>query len=368
MLHHGRRYDRANDRGTPPAIVAAPQIRKGQTVVDLLDRLRESIRGRSNRVVLPEGHDPRVLWAAAELRSEQLAAPTLLGNREAIRAAARAAGVGLSGLTLIDPIDHPQAERYSEVYAARREIAPKIAARMVRRPLFCAGMMVALGDADTFVAGVANPTALVIQAGVLTVGLAEGVETASSFFLMILPTAGSQERTLVFADCAVNIAPTAAQLADIAIASGRSASRLLSDPPRVALLSFSTHGSAADESLDRIIKAVEIARHKTPALLLDGELQADAALIPEVAARKLQQPGEVAGRANVLIFPDLNAANIAYKLTQHLAAAQAIGPFLQGFAKPISDLSRGASTDDIVATSIVCLAQCQSETTQPEQA
>jgi phosphate acetyltransferase len=230
---------------------------------------------------------------------------------------------------------------------------------MVKRPLFWGGMMVALGDADTMVAGVAHATATVIQAGALTVGYAPGIETPSSFFLMIVPSRANElERVLVFADCAVNIAPTPAQLADIAMASCKSALRLLPEEPRVALLSFSTHGSAAHEAVDKVVATLNIVRSKAPSMLVDGELQADAALVPSVAQRKLKQPSHVAGRANVLIFPDLNAANISYKLTQYLAGAKAIGPFLQGFAKPISDLSRGASDSDIVSTSVVCLAQC----------
>ncbi len=327
--------------------------------MDWIRKFRKSITGAALRIVLPEGDDPRVLKAAAELRAGRLAEPIVLGNTESVVATANAAGVATDSLTIIDPTEHPALDRYVAAYAARRDLSPKIAARMIRRRLFFGGMMVALGDADTMVAGVDHATALVIQAGALTVGYAEGIETPSSFFLMLLPApSATAGLTLIFADCAVNIAPTARQLADIAVASGQSATRMLDQPPRVALLSFSTHGSAADASIDRVIEAVRLARAKAPSLALDGELQADAALVPAVAARKLKQPSEVAGQANVLIFPDLNAANIAYKLTQHLAGAQAIGPFLQGFAKPISDLSRGASADDIVATSIICLAQC----------
>jgi len=327
--------------------------------VDLLSRLRQSVTGTSRRVVLPEGDDTRVLQAAARLRDEGLAQPIVLGTHDAIQATAVEAEARLDGLIVIDPRNSDDFDRYVDAYAERRDLSAKIAARMVRRPLFWGGMMVALGDADTMVAGVANPTAVVIQAGALTVGYAEGIETPSSFFLMLLPEeADVGPSVLIFADCAVNIAPTAAQLADIAVASGISAARLLDDEPRVALLSFSTHGSAAHEAIDRVTEALAIARGKAPLLLIDGELQADAALVAAVAERKLKQPSDVAGRANVLVFPDLNAANIAYKLTQYLAGAQAIGPFLQGFAQPISDLSRGASADDIVATTIVCLAQC----------
>ncbi len=175
---------------------------------------------------------------------------------------------------------------------------------------------------------------------------------------MIMPEfRGRKHYPLIFADCAVNIAPTPEQLADIAIASERSAAKLLGEPPRVAMLSFSTHGSAAHACVDHVTEALAIARERAPEASIDGEFQADAALMPAVAAKKVKRPSAVAGQANVLIFPDLNSGNIAYKLTQYLAGAQAIGPFLQGFAQPISDLSRGASVDDIVATTAVCLAQ-----------
>jgi phosphate acetyltransferase len=219
-------------------------------------------------------------------------------------------------------------------------------------------MMVARGDADTMVAGVRTATANVIQAGALTIGYGPGITTASSFFLMILPKfRGRENQPLIFADCAVNIAPTAEQLADIALASAASAAKLLDEPPRVAMLSFSTHGSAAHERIDVVTRALEIVRERSLDAPIDGEFQADAALMPQVAAKKLKRSSDVAGNANVLVFPDLNSGNIGYKLTQYLAGARAIGPFLQGFAKPISDLSRGASVDDIIATTAVCLAQ-----------
>jgi phosphate acetyltransferase len=219
-------------------------------------------------------------------------------------------------------------------------------------------MMVAEGHADTTVGGAATPTSLVIQAGMLTVGLAPGIDTPSSFFLMILREfQGVRDKAFVYADCAVNIAPTPAQLADIAIASERSARRLLDETPRLALLSFSTKGSATHAAVDHVTQALAIVKRKAPGLRIDGELQADAAIIPSIGAKKVKQPSDVVGHANVLIFPDLNSGNIAYKLTQHLAGAQAIGPFLQGFAKPLSDLSRGASVHDIVAAAAICLVQ-----------
>ncbi len=330
-----------------------------ENTMNILDGFVEAVKDRDLSVVLPEGRDPRIIEAARDIKAQGLAEPIVLGKLEKVEAAAKEAGIGLDDIIVIDPRASERLDEYAARYVGDRDdISLAVARRMVAKPMFYGGMMVAVGDAHAMVGGAASATATVIQAGTLTVGLSAGIDTVSSYFLMIIPDfQGQKDKPFVYADCAVNIDPTAQQLADIALASGQSAERLLGEKARVAMLSYSTRGSATGPSTKKVLEAMDIVRERAPEMAVDGEFQADSAIIPRVAAKKVKDESAVAGQANVLIFPDLDAGNIAYKLTQYMANAQAIGPFLQGFDKPIADLSRGASVADIVTTATITLAQ-----------
>jgi phosphate acetyltransferase len=326
--------------------------------LSLMKEFMEKARSNPKKVVLPEGEEERVLKAAELAVQERIAFPTLLGAKKKIKNIALSVGITLDGIDVVEPTSSPDLRRYISLYCEMRGVSDGVARRILRRPVYFGAMMVRSGDRDGVVASRARDD--IIVASELIIGMEKGVSTPSSFFLMDIPGySGGEEGLLMFADCAVNPNPTPEQLADIAIASASSAKALFGWAPRIAMLSFSTKGSGDHPHVRKVVEATEIVKDRDPQLAVDGELQADAAIVLEVARRKIKGESPVAGRANILIFPDLDAGNIAYKLVQRLAKAAAYGPVLQGFAKPVSDLSRGATIDDILGAITLVVVRAQ---------
>jgi phosphate acetyltransferase len=323
--------------------------------------IREKAKKNPKIIVLPEGEEPRMIKAADTIIREGFASLILLGREENIKSKARELRVELPNeIKIINPKDSEKLKEYAESYYKIRKnkgVNLDEAYKLLENPLYFGALMVYHDDADGLVAGSINATGDVFRPALQTIKTAPGINIVSSSFVMVVPDCPYGEKgIIVFADCALNPEPNAEQLADVAIASAATGKALVGFEPKVAMLSFSTKGSAKHPLVDKVTQATKIAKEKKPELLIDGELQADAALIPSIGQRKAPN-SKIAGKANVLIFPDLNSGNIAYKLIERLAKAEAIGPVSQGMRKPVNDLSRGCSAEDIVNVVAITVLQ-----------
>lgn len=329
--------------------------------MDFIARMKDLAKADKKRIVLPEGEEERNLKAAAEIVKEGIADITLLGNRDNILKKAQEIGADISSCTIEDPSSDDKAERYSKAFYELRKnkgVTEEAAAEIMKDPMYFGTMMVKENDADGMVSGAIHTTGDLLRPGLQIIKTAPGINVVSSFFIMLTGTKYGEDGTLLFADCAVNPLPDADQLASIAISTADTAKNLLGIDPKVAMLSFSTMGSASHDLVTKVQEAVKKAKEQRPDLKIEGELQADAALVESVGKQKA--PGSlVAGHANVLVFPDLQSGNIGYKLVQRFTGSEAIGPICQGFAKPINDLSRGCVPEDIVNVVAVTCVQAQ---------
>lgn len=330
-----------------------------------IEKIKAKARADVKHIVLPEGTEPRTVQASAKILKEGVARVTLLGNPDEVRKVAAETGTDLTGVAIIDPATSEKSAAYADLlYELRKAkgMTPEQATELVtKNPLYYGAVMLKAGDADGMVAGAINSTGNVLRPALQIIKTAPGIKVVSSCFIMELPDhKWGDDGVMIFGDCAVIPNPTAEELAAIAIASAASGKQLVDINPRVAMLSFSTKGSAKHENVTKVQEATKLAHELAPDLQLDGELQADAALVESVG--QLKSPGStVAGHANVLVFPDLQAGNIGYKLVQRLAHAEAFGPVTQGIAAPVNDLSRGCSAHDIVGVIAITCVQAQAK-------
>ncbi|ATG49306.1 phosphate acetyltransferase [Celeribacter ethanolicus] len=332
----------------------------------IIDMLKARVRGKGLRIVFPEGGDARLRPVMDTLIRENLARPVLLFNGCEVLENAGKFPVGVTCLA----VDNPAlAQQWAADFREQNQRVSE--ARLLRgfpNPLHAGAIMLGAGGAEAMVAGLVAPTEEVIRTAFTYLGLNDGLKAPSSLFLMRIPGfAGSEGEAVIFADCGVQPAPDSAALAQIALTTAQTATDLLGWEPRVAFLSFSTDGSARHDKVDLVRDAVRLAQAEAPEMKIDGEFQLDTAIVPEVAARKLSRPSEVAGRANILIFPDLDAGNIAYKAVQRFALADAYGPFLQGFRHSVSDLSRGSTSEDILGVALMALARAEGQMRRASQ-
>lgn len=330
--------------------------------MSIIAQIKEKAKADKKYILLPEGTEERTVQAAEIITKQGIAKVALLGNESEIKDVAAKFNVDLSDVDIIDPAKSADFEGYVEKFYEMRKakgVTPEQADKMMHDTLFFAAMMIKEGKADGMVAGAINTTGNTLRPGLQIIKMAKGISVVSSCFIMELPNKSyGDDGIMLFGDCAVNPNPTAEQLAAIAVSTAQTGKALCGIDPRVAMLSFSTKGSAKHEFVDKVSNATKMVHELAPDLMVDGELQADAALVEKVG--QLKSPGSpVAGKANILIFPDLQAGNIGYKLVQRLAGAEAIGPICQGFAKPINDLSRGCSIEDIVSVVAITAVQAQ---------